>query len=97
MKESGEVFATAFVTNSQSTVAGEPGDCAFDFPPVPTKSVIAFDPAPGDTRKDSWCCGVNPAHEHNRSGSEKRVASPISATKIAARIGPTPGNAWLAR
>jgi hypothetical protein len=38
---------------------------------------------------DSRWRGVSPAHEHSFSGRAMRVTSPISATKIAARTGPT--------
>lgn len=40
---------------------------------------------------DSRCLGVMPAHEHSAWGFGNRDKSPISATKIAAIVGPTPG------
>src|SRR4051795_5023150 len=45
---------------------------------------------------DSRWEGVSPAHEHRCRAVGKRVTSPISATKMAAMIGPTPLIAWIA-
>ncbi len=36
-------------------------------------------------------------HEHSFWAEENRLTSPISATKIAARVGPTPGISSMAR
>ncbi len=46
---------------------------------------------------DSMCLGVSPAHEHRCRAVGKRRTSPISATKMAAMVGPTPWMAWMAR
>ncbi len=45
---------------------------------------------------DSWCFGVNPAHEASCSDRAKRPMSPISATNTAPSSGPTPGICWIA-
>lgn len=45
---------------------------------------------------DSRCFGVSPAQEHRCRALGNRRTSPISATNTAARIGPTPGMAWIA-
>jgi hypothetical protein len=37
--------------------------------------------------------GVNPAHEHSAGADRNRAMSPISATRIAAMVGPIP---WMA-
>jgi hypothetical protein len=39
---------------------------------------------------------VSPAHEHNASAERNRATSPISATKMAAMVGPIPSMAWMA-
>jgi hypothetical protein len=39
---------------------------------------------------DSRWRGVNPAHEHNASADRNRPTSPISATRTAAMVRPTP-------
>ena len=46
---------------------------------------------------DWRCLGVSPAHEHNAWAERNRATSPISATKMAAMVGPTPLIAWMAR
>ncbi len=46
---------------------------------------------------DSRCRGVSPAQQHNFSGRENRVTSPISATRTAAKVGPTPLICWITR
>jgi len=53
MEESGEVFAVAFVADGQATVTGEPGDRAFDLPPVSPEPIVPVDPASGDARDDA--------------------------------------------
>ena len=45
---------------------------------------------------DSRWLGVMPAQEQRWRAGAQRVASPISATKTAAKIGPTPSIAWMA-
>lgn len=37
-----------------------------------------------------------PIETYDSGRAEKRCTSPISATKIAAYVGPTPGSAWMA-
>ena len=46
---------------------------------------------------DSRCLGVSPAYDVSRWGDGNLVTSPISATNTAARSGPTPWMAWMAR
>ncbi|MGB8994683.1 MAG: hypothetical protein WCC65_05175 [Pseudonocardiaceae bacterium] len=46
---------------------------------------------------DSRWRGVSPAHELSWPGEGNRVISPISARKIAANTGPTPGRRNNAR
>jgi hypothetical protein len=46
---------------------------------------------------DWRCRGASPAHEHRASAERNRPTSPISATKMAAMVGPIPLIAWIAR
>ena len=45
---------------------------------------------------DSRWRGVSPAQQHNFSGRENRLMSPISATNTAAKVGPIPLICWIA-
>jgi hypothetical protein len=45
---------------------------------------------------DSWWVGVRPAQLHKCRAEVNLEMSPISATKTAARTGPTPGMVWTA-
>ena len=42
-----------FVADGQAAVPGEPGDGAFDFPPVSAEAVCGVDAAAGDARDDA--------------------------------------------
>ncbi len=55
LEESSEVLAVALVADGQSAVAGEPGQGAFDLPPVTAEALAAVDAAAGDPRNDAPC------------------------------------------
>lgn len=86
--------STVGESDRRSTVVAGDG---FDQRPAHDRRSLFGDLPAVDFVSDSLSLGVNPAPEQRCMAQGNRWTSPISATRIAAVIGPIPHNPWITR